>query len=214
MLFRFFMLLFLAFFLRFSFVRKPLGKNFVRISTFVLLFVFARSILILFSSGWGLIVGLYYVLWLLVFLYTWSYTLSYKPKEDVAGEKKGASGFVADFRADINEVVKIAAKQPVDAQWLEKIKRKLHPISDKKTSFAESNNPYTAQERSEAVYSKKSADIKGYVKNYKKNSRDILASLAMGLAIFIFFVGIVLALYAYADPAGFAGLMQGVVPLR
>ena len=87
MLFQFFMLLFLAFFLRFSFVRKPLDRKFVRISTFVLLFLFLRSILNLFSSGWGLIVGLYYTLWLVVFLYTWFYTLSYKPKGDAAGEK-------------------------------------------------------------------------------------------------------------------------------
>ena len=214
MLFQFFMLLFLAFFLRFSFVRKPLDKNFVRISTFVLLFLFLRSILNLFSSGWGLIVGLYYTLWLVVFLYTWFYTLSYKPKGDAAGEKKGASGFVADFRTDINEVVKIVAKQPVDAQWLEKIKQKWNPISDKKSSSVGNNKPYGAQESREEIYSKKSADIKGYVKGYKKNNRDILASLAMGLALVILFVGVVLALYAYVDPSGFARLIQSVVPLK
>ena len=214
MLFQFFMLLFLAFFLRFSFVRKPLDRNFVRISTFVLLFLFLRSILNLFSSGWGLIVGLYYTLWLVVFLYTWFYTLSYKPKGDAAGEKKGASGFVADFRTDINEVVKIITKQPVDAQWLEKIKQKWHPISDKKSSSVGNNKPYGAQESREEIYSKKSADIKGYVKNYKKNNRDIFASLAMGLALFVLFVGVVLALYAYVDPSGFARLIQSVVPLK
>ena len=147
-------------------------------------------------------------------MYTWFYTLSYKPKGDAVGEKKGASGFVADFRTDNNEVVKIVAKQPVDAQWLEKIKQKWNPISDKKSSSVGNNKPYGAQESREEIYSKKSADIKGYVKGYKKNNRDILASLAMGLALFILFVGVVLALYAYVDPSGFARLIQSVVPLK
>ena len=76
------------------------------------------------------------------------------------------------------------------------------------------NKPYGAQEGREEIYSKKSADIKGYVKNYKKNNRDIFASLAMGLALFVLFVGVVLALYAYVDPSGFARLIQSVVPLK
>ena len=204
----------LALILRFSCMKKPLSKSLVDVSAFILILAFLRSILTSILETRSMGGYLYHALLLVAFIYIWRYILRYKPHSDVKDGRETASLFVKDFRADLNEVIEKNLKHPMGGKLSEKIKEKTHPVSAEKSHLKGKYEAYGSKEINEATYSKEITDSKGYVKNYKKHHKDALPSLAMNLALFILFIGAVLALYAYMDPSGCSGLLQSIVPPR
>ncbi len=200
--------------LRFSWseLNEPLVVSFVRGSTAA---VGTLALLILIGHKGGFFSLVFRAAWLAALVYTWHYILGYRPSPAIRGKGEVAPRLCGDYFRDLRKLYE--KLQRLGANDGAAFREEIRPLLDQLAARINSGktppntSPRSAAEKNPtaaAASSGKRQRLKGLTKNYKSHGSNPFVLIVNAVLALALSICVVMAVYAYQDPAGFARLQQ------